>query len=140
MLVLKEYMAGDLSEVIYNNLDLTTEEINYYLSECYLRTFYDTDKKCIRAIGMVTPNGEIGLLVNKIPSKHIKKFYTLLTIFATEAFNFSDKNILYTGIRPSSKFTRWIKYLDFTKASITRPAHAERGWTTYELPLRRWVQ
>lgn len=139
MLVLKEYSIGELSTVIQNNY-LTTEEIDYYISECYLRTFIDIETNNIIAIGMVTPNGEIGLLMNKLPSKYIKKFYTLLTIFATEGFNFSNKNILYTGIKPTDKYTRWIKYLDFTKASISRPAHAERGWTTYELPLRRWVQ
>jgi hypothetical protein len=138
MLVLKEYKARDINTVIQNNY-LTTEEINYYLTECYLRTFIDIELNNIIAIGMVTPNGEIGLLTNNIPSKYIKKFYTLLTIFATEAFNFSNKNILYTGIKPTDKYTRWIKYLDFTKAPITRPAHAERGWITYELPLRRWV-
>lgn len=140
MLVLNSYQVGDISKVINNNKDLTTEEINYYINECYLRVFKDSSKDKIIAIGMVTPNGEIGLLINNIPIKYIKKFYTLLTIFATEGFNFSNKNILYTGIKPNSRDTRWIKYLDFTKASITRPAHQERGWSTYELPLRRWVQ
>lgn len=139
MLVLKEYSIGDMHEV--NKHILTVEQVRYYIQECYLRTFIDTDTNTILAVGMVSPHGEIGLIVNEDRLKrHIKKFYTLLTIFATEGFNYSNKDLLYTGIKPDSKFTRWIKYLDFTKADVNHPAHEERGWTTYELPLRRWVQ
>lgn len=135
MLVLSEYKPNDMIGVCNQ---LTYDELIYYEKYCHLRTFKDIDK--VIAIGMVTPNGEIGLLITDIPRKYIKKFYTLLTIFATEGFNFSDKDKLYTGIKPDSKYTRWIKYLDFSQADSNNPAHEERGWTTYELPLRRWLQ
>ena len=116
MLVLSEYKPNDMIGVCNQ---LTYDELIYYEKYCHLRTFKD---------------------ITDIPRKYIKKFYTLLTIFATEGFNFSDKDKLYTGIKPDSKYTRWIKYLDFSQADSNNPAHEERGWTTYELPLRRWLQ
>jgi hypothetical protein len=139
MLVLRDFELHDF-ELCNSEEVLTPTEIDYYLANCYLRTFIDTDTNEIVAVGMTQECGEIGLVIDTdLLRNHIRKFYTLLVIFAAESFAFVDTDALFTGIVPTARDTRWIKFLGFTK---TNPDidHLLRGWDTYELPLDRWVR
>jgi hypothetical protein len=139
MLVLKEFELHDF-ELCNSEEVLTNSEIDYYLANCYLRTFIDTDTNEIVAVGMVQRCGEIGLVIdNSLLKKHVRKFYTLLVIYAAEAFAFVETDRLFTGIVPTARDTRWISFLGFTKTD-TDIDHLSLGWDTYELPLNRWVQ
>jgi hypothetical protein len=138
MLVLKEFELHDF-ELCSSEEVLTNSEIDYYLANCYLRTFIDTDTNEIVAVGMVQRCGEIGLVIdNSLLKKHIRKFYTLLVIYAAEAFAFVETDRLFTGIVPTARDTRWISFLGFTKTE-TDIDHLSLGWDTYELPLDRWI-
>lgn len=139
MLVLKEYQQHDIklcnSEVI-----LTDEQVSYYEDTHYLRTFIDTNTKRIVAVGMVQKCGEIGLIIdNTLLKKHIRKFYTLLVIYAAEAFAYIDTDTLFTGIKPNTRDQRWIKFLGFEPSLFNDIDHESIGWGTFELPLSRWV-
>ena len=139
MLVLRDFELHDF-ELCNSEEVLTPTEIDYYLANCYLRTFIDTDTNEIVAVGMTQRCGEVGLVLdNSLLRKHVRKFYTLLVIYAAEAFAFVETDRLFTGIVPTARDTRWISFLGFTK---TNPDidHLSLGWDTYELPLDRWVR
>lgn len=139
MLVLKEYSKYDL-DLCNSEEVLTTGEIFHYENECYLRSFVDTDTERVIAVGMTQPCGEVGLVIdNSLLKKHIRKFYTLLVIYAAESFAYIDTDTLFTGIKPNLRDKRWIKFLGFEESTYDDPDHSELGWTTYELPLSRWV-